>query len=70
LTAAGVAQTTIRLRQGIVEEEIIKESVEGDFDLIVLKEGFMKTPFGMMLERLSTHIATRSPHASVLIVKR
>jgi hypothetical protein len=70
LSAAGVAQATIRLRQGIVEEEIIKESVEGDFDLIIIKEGFMKTPFGMMLGRLSTSIATRSPQASVLIVKR
>ena len=70
LIAAGVVQVTIRLRQGIVEEEIIKESVEGDIDLIVLKEGFMKTPFGMMLGRLSTNIATRSPQASVLIVKR
>lgn len=70
LSAAGVEQATIRLREGIIEEEIIKESVEGDFDLIVLKEGFMKTPFGMMLGRLSTSIATRSPQASVLIVKR
>ncbi|MEW6292399.1 MAG: TSUP family transporter [Pseudomonadota bacterium] len=70
LSAAGVAQATIRLREGIVEEEIIKESVEGDFDLIVLKEGFMKTPFGIWLGRLSTNIATRSPQASVLIVKR
>lgn len=70
LATAGVSQTTIRLREGIVEEEIIKESVEGDFDLIVLKEGFMKTPFGIWLGRLSTNIATRSPQASVLIVKR
>ncbi len=70
LSTAGVPQATIRLREGIVEEEIIKESVEGDFDLIVLKEGFMKTPFGIWLGRLSTNIATRSPQASVLIVKR
>ncbi|MDP1651844.1 MAG: TSUP family transporter [Rhodocyclaceae bacterium] len=70
LSAAGVKQVTIKLREGFVEEEIIKESVEGDFDLIVLKEGFLKTPFGMWLSRLSTNIATRSPQASVLIVKR
>lgn len=70
VSAAGVSQATIRLRLGIVEEEIIKESVEGDFDLIVLKEGFLRTPFGMWLGRLSTNIATRSPQASVLIVKR
>lgn len=70
LAAAGVAEATIRLRQGIVEEEIIKESIDGDFDLIVLKEGYLKTPFGLLLERLSTSIATRSPQASVLIVKR
>ncbi len=70
MLAAGVKQATVRLREGIIEEEIIKESVEGDFDLIVLKEGFLKTPFGMWLGRLSTNIATRSPQASVLIVKR
>jgi uncharacterized protein len=70
LTAAGVAQVSLKLRQGIVEEEIIKESVEGDFDLIVLKEGYLKTPFGLLLGRLSTNLATRSPQASVLIVKR
>jgi|GEM_PF-125034 len=70
LSTAGVAQATIRLREGIIEEEIIKESVEGDFDLIVLKEGYLKTVFGMWLGRLSTNIATRSPQASVLIVKR
>lgn len=70
LIAAGLPEVAIRLRQGIVEEEIIKESVEGDFDLIVLKEGYLRTPFGMLLGRLSTNIATRSPQASVLIVKR
>jgi nucleotide-binding universal stress UspA family protein len=70
LAGAGVAQATIKLRQGIVEEEIIKESVEGDFDLIVLKEGYLRTPFGLLLGRLSTNLATRSPQASVLIVKR
>ena len=70
LGAAGVAQVSLKLRQGIVEEEIIKESVEGDFDLIVLKEGYLKTPFGLLLGRLSTNLATRSPQASVLIVKR
>lgn len=70
LAGAGVSQATIKLRQGIVEEEIIKESVEGDFDLIVLKEGYLKTPFGLLLGRLSTNLATRSPQASVLIVKR
>lgn len=70
LTAAGVTQVSLKLRQGIVEEEIIKESVEGDFDLIVLKEGYLKTPFGLLLGRLSTNLATRSPQASVLVVKR
>jgi nucleotide-binding universal stress UspA family protein len=70
LSAAGVSQATIRLRQGIVEEEIIKESIEGDFDLIVIKEGYLRTPFGLLLGRLSTNLATRSPQASVLIVKR
>lgn len=70
LAAAGVANATIKLRQGIVEEEIIKESLDGDFDLIVLKEGYLKTPFGLLLGRLSTNLATRSPQASVLIVKR
>jgi len=70
LSDAGVSQATIKLRQGIVEEEILKESVEGDFDLIVLKEGYLRTPFGLLLGRLSTNLATRSPQASVLIVKR
>jgi nucleotide-binding universal stress UspA family protein len=70
LSDAGVSQATIKLRQGIVEEEIIKESVAGDFDLIVLKEGYLRTPFGLLLGRLSSNIATRSPQASVLIVKR
>ena len=70
LSAAGVSQATIKLRQGIVEEEIIKESIEGDFDLIVIKEGYLRTPFGLLLGRLSTNLATRSPQASVLIVKR
>jgi hypothetical protein len=70
LFAAGVKQVTVKLREGIVEEEILRESVEGDFDLIVLKEGFLKTPFGLFLGRLSTNIATHSPEASVLIVKR
>jgi uncharacterized protein len=69
LVNAGAA-ATIKLRQGIVEEEIIKESVEGDFDLIVLREGYLRTPFGLLLGRLSTNLATRSPQASVLIVKR
>ncbi|HSI58130.1 MAG TPA: TSUP family transporter [Ideonella sp.] len=70
LSDAGVLQAKIKLRQGIVEEEIIKESVEGDFDLIVLREGYLRTPFGLLLGRLSTNLATRSPQASVLIVKR
>jgi len=70
LSDAGVSQATIKLRQGIVEEEIIKESVAGDFDLIVLREGYLRTPFGLLLGRLSSNIATRSPQASVLIVKR
>lgn len=70
LAAAGVAGAKLKLRQGIVEEEIIKESVEGDFDLIVLREGYLRTPLGLLLGRLSTNLATRSPQASVLIVKR
>lgn len=70
LTAAGVQQVTVRLREGIVEEEILRESVEGNFDLIVLKEGFLKTPFGLFLGRLSSSVAAHSAQASVLIVKR
>jgi nucleotide-binding universal stress UspA family protein len=70
LLGAGVGQVTVKLREGIVEEEIIRESVDGDFDLIVLKEGFFRTPFGLFLGRLSTNVATHSPRASVLIVKR
>jgi len=70
LADAGVSQVSVKLRQGIVEEEIIKESIEGDFDLIVLREGYLRTPFGLLLGRLSTNLATRSPQASVLIVKR
>lgn len=70
LSAAGISEVTAKLREGIVEEEIVRESVEGDFDLIVLKEGFMRTPFGLFLGRLSTNVATHSPRASVLIVKR
>jgi len=63
-------EQSARMRQGIVEEEIIKESIEGDFDLIVLREGYLRTPFGLLLGRLSTNLATRSPQAAVLIVKR
>lgn len=70
LLSAGVKEVSVKLREGIVEEQIIMESVEGDFDLIVIKEGFLKTPFGLFLGRLSTNVATHSPHASVLIVKR
>ncbi|MDP1957824.1 MAG: universal stress protein, partial [Rhodocyclaceae bacterium] len=70
LSAAGVKEVSVRLREGIVEEEILRESVEGDFDLIVLKEGFLKTPFGLFLGRLSSSVAAHSPQASVLIVKR
>lgn len=70
LADAGVPEVGVRLRQGIVEEEIIKESIDGDFDLIVVKEGYLKTPFGLLLGRLSTNLATHSPQASVLIVKR
>ncbi|MDO8958113.1 MAG: TSUP family transporter [Rhodocyclaceae bacterium] len=70
LSAAGVREVSVRLREGIVEEEILRESVEGDFDLIVLKEGFLKTPFGLFLGRLSSSVAAHSPQASVLIVKR
>jgi nucleotide-binding universal stress UspA family protein len=70
LSTAGVRQVTVRLREGIVEEEILRESVEGNFDLIVLKEGFLKTPFGLFLGRLSTSVAAHSSQASVLIVKR
>lgn len=70
LSAAGVKEVSVRLREGIVEEEILRESVEGDFDLIVLKEGFLRTPFGLFLGRLSSSVAAHSPQASVLIVKR
>lgn len=70
LRAAGVAGVQLKLRQGIVEEEIIKESLEGDFDLLVVREGYLRTPFGLLLGRLSTNLATRSPQASVLVVKR
>lgn len=70
LSSAGVRQVTVRLREGIVEEEILSESIEGNFDLIVLKEGFLKTPFGLFLGRLSTSVAAHSSQASVLIVKR
>jgi len=70
MSAAGVRQVTVRLREGIVEEEILSESIEGNFDLIVLKEGFLKTPFGLFLGRLSTSVAAHSSQASVLIVKR
>jgi nucleotide-binding universal stress UspA family protein len=70
LLRAGVGAVSVKLREGIVEEEIIRESVEGNFDLIVLKEGYLKTPFGIFLGRLSTIVATHSPQASVLIVKR
>lgn len=69
LAAAGV-EASIQLRQGIVEEEIIKASLDGDFDLIVLREGYLRTPLGLLLGRLSTNLATRSPQASVLVVKR
>jgi uncharacterized protein len=69
LAAAGV-NAAIKLRQGIVEEEIIKESLDGDSDLIVLREGYLRTPLGLLLGRLSTNLATRSPQASVLVVKR
>jgi uncharacterized membrane protein YfcA/nucleotide-binding universal stress UspA family protein len=70
LADAGAGPVTVKLREGIVEEEILRESVEGDFDLIVLKEGYLRTPFGLLLGRLSTNVATHSPSASVLIVKR
>jgi nucleotide-binding universal stress UspA family protein len=70
MSSAGVRQVTVRLREGIVEEEILRESVRGNFDLIVLKEGFLKTPFGLFLGRLSTSVAAHSSQASVLIVKR
>jgi nucleotide-binding universal stress UspA family protein len=70
LQSAGIKEVSVKLREGIAEEQIIKESVEGDFDLIIIKEGFLKTPFGLFLGRLSTNIATHSPSASVLIVKR
>lgn len=70
LAEAGVAGVKLKLRQGIVEEEIIKESLEGDFDLLVVREGYLRTPFGLLLGRLSTNLATRSPQASVLVVKR
>jgi nucleotide-binding universal stress UspA family protein len=70
LLTAGVKDVSVKLREGIVEEQIITESVEGDFDLIIIKEGFLKTPFKLFLGRLSTNVATHSPYASVLIVKR
>lgn len=70
LISSGVKEVSVKLREGIIEEEIIKESVEGDFDLIIIKEGFLKTPFGLFIGRLSTNIAAHSPSASVLIVKR
>lgn len=70
LAAAGVARLTLKLREGIAEEEILRESVAGDFDLIVLKEGFLRSPLGPLLGRLSTSVATHSLQASVLIVKR
>ncbi|WP_333653953.1 TSUP family transporter [Dissulfurispira sp.] len=70
LLGSGIKVVTVKLREGIVEEQIIMESVEGDFDLIVIKEGFFRTPFGLFLGRLSTNVATHSPHASVLVVKR
>lgn len=70
LQSAGIKEVSVKLREGIAEEQVIKESVEGDFDLIIIKEGFLKTPFGLFLGRLSTNIATHSPSASVLIVKR
>lgn len=70
LIEGGVKEVQIKLREGIVEEEIIKESIEGDFDLIILREGYLRSPFGLLLERLSVSVATHSPYASVLIVKR
>lgn len=70
LSSAGVREVMTKMREGIVEEEILRESVEGDFDLIVLKEGYLRTPFGLFLGRLSSSVAAHSCQASVLIVKR
>lgn len=71
LAASGVKNVTIKLREGIVEEQIIAESVEGDFDLIVINEGILKTRLSLFFGgRLSTSLVTHSPSASVLIVKR
>lgn len=71
LLGSGVEEVTVKLREGIVEEQIIAESVEGDFDLIVINEGVLKTRLGLFFGgRLSTSLVTHSPGASVLIVKR
>lgn len=70
LRARGIANVALRLRTGIVEEEILRESVAGDFDLIVLREGYLSTPLGLLLGRLSTNVATHTPQASVLVVQR
>lgn len=71
LLAAGVKDVSVKLREGIVEEQIIAESVEGDFDLIVINEGVLRTRLSWFFGgRLSTSLVTHSPGASVLIVKR
>jgi uncharacterized membrane protein YfcA/nucleotide-binding universal stress UspA family protein len=70
LRAVGVPRVGVLLREGFVEEEIIRSSIEGNYDLIVLNEVYLRGPTGMLLGGLSTNVATRSPQASVLIVKR
>lgn len=69
LLSTGVKDVSVKLSEGIVEEQILAESVEGNFDLIIINEGIFKTPFGLFSGRLSTSLVTHSQSASVLIVK-
>ncbi|MEK7733353.1 MAG: TSUP family transporter, partial [Planctomycetota bacterium] len=55
INMAGVKDVSIKILTGMIEEQIIEESVKGDFDLIILKESYMKGPLGVVFGRLSSN---------------
>jgi nucleotide-binding universal stress UspA family protein len=63
-----VPLSELKVRQGQPVDEIIRESSEGDYDLIVVGERIVKGVFSLLLQSTARKVTSRAP-SSVLVVK-
>lgn len=62
-------QSELEIRHGVVADEIMREAMQGDYDLIVIGEKTVKRPLRrFMIDKVTPQVVERAP-CSVLVVR-